>query len=308
MRILVAGEMLKERRTELGLTQESVCDGLCSPVTMSRIENGTQNPSKSTLTALLQRLGLPGESFYALVSDREAEMDRLQTEITSCNVREDPQAGLEKLERLDELNNDRDPIVKQFVLRARAILGRKEGDAIVPYTPQEELELLGQAIRLTVPKFDGKNLSRRLYSTNEIKLLNQMAIAYYNAGEKETALEFYRQLLALCEGDFEESRKKDGLLTLIAGNYARLLCMERKFEEALGVAHKGLKVCREYGQYRMLSHLLGFIAESYCFLGNTEESRKLYYQAYYTFLAIGDEKNAKIIQKDVEKFLRIDFP
>lgn len=308
MRILVAGEMLKERRTELGLTQESVCDGLCSPVTMSRIENGTQNPSKSTLTALLQRLGLPGESFYALVSDREAEMDRLQTEITSCNVREDPQAGLEKLERLDELNNDRDPIVKQFVLRARAILGRKEGDAIVPYTPQEELELLGQAIRLTVPKFDGKNLSRRLYSTNEIKLLNQMAIAYYNAGEKETALEFYRQLLALCEGDFEESRKKEGTMTLIAYNYARLLCLERRFEEALGIAHKGWEVCTKYGQYLMLPGVIGLAAESYCFLGNAEKSKELYYQAYYTFLAIGDEKNAKIIQKDVEKFLRIDFP
>lgn len=308
MRILVAGEMLKERRTELGLTQESVCDGLCSPVTMSRIENGTQNPSKSTLTALLQRLGLPGESCYALVSGKEAEMDRLQTEITSCNVREDPQAGLEKLERLDELNNDRDPIVKQFVLRARAILGRKEGDAIVPYTPQEELELLEQAIRLTVPKFDGKNLSRRLYSTGEIKLLNQMAITYYNAGEKETALEFYRQLLALCEGDFEESRKKEGIMTLIAGNYTRLLCLERRFEEALGVANKGIKVCREYGQGWMLPHLLSYVAESYCFLGNVEKSCELYRQAYYVFLAYDDKKNAYIIQEDAKKFLKLDLP
>lgn len=308
MRILVVGEMLKEKRMEMGLTQKDVCEGLCSPVTMSRIESGAQTPSKSTLGALLQRLGLPGECYYALVNGREAEMDRLQIEITACNTREDRQAGLEKLERLDELNNDRDPIVKQFVLRARAILGRKEGDAIVPYTPQEELELLGQAIRLTVPKFDGKNLSRRLYSTNEIKLLNQMAIAYYNAGEKETALEFYRQLLALCEGDFEESRKKDGLLTLIAGNYARLLCMERKFEEALGVANKGIKVCREYGQGWMLPHLLSYVAESYCFLGNVEKSCELYRQAYYVFLAYDDKKNAYIIQEDAQKFLKLDLP
>lgn len=308
MRILVAGEMLKERRSELGLTQESVCEGLCSTVTMSRIENGSQTPSKSTLTALLQRLGLPSECYYALVSGKEAEMDRLQTEITSCNVREDAQAGLEKLERLEQLNQDKDPIVKQFVLRARAILGKKEGDAIVPYTPQEELALLEEAILLTVPKFDGEKLTRRLYSTNEIKLLNQIAIAYYNVGEKEKALNFYQQLMALCEGDFEESRKKEGTMTLIAGNYARLLCLERRFEEALSIAHKGLNTCTKYGQYRMLPHLLSFIAESYCFLGNPEKGEELYRQAYYVFLAIDDLKNAKIIQEDAKKFLGIDLP
>lgn len=308
MRILVAGEMLREKRMELGKTQEDVCGGLCSPVTMSRIESGTQNPSKTTLTALLQRLGLPGECYYALVSGKEAEMDRLQTEITACNVREDPQTGLEKLERLEQLNEDKDPIVKQFVLRSRAILGRREGDAIVSYTAQEKLELLEQAIRLTVPKYDGEKLTKRLYSTNEIKLLNQIAIAYYNAGEKEKALDFYRQLMALCEGDFEESRKKEGTMSLIAYNYARLLCLEQKFEEALGVVHKGLKVCREYGQYRMLPGLLSFAAESYCFLGDKEKSRELYYQSYYVFLAVDNKKDAKIIQEDAKKFLGIDLP
>lgn len=308
MRILVVGELLKERRTELGLTQESVCKGVCSPVTLSRIENGTQNPAKTTLTVLLQRLGLPDECYYALVNEREAEIDRLQTEITACNARENAREGLEKLDRLEELNKEKDPLVKQFVLRAKAALGKREGDMIVPYTPQEKIELLEQAIRLTVPKFDGKRMTRRLYSTNEIKLLNQMALAYYNAGEKETALDFYRQLMALCEGDFEESRKKEGTMTLIAYNYARLLCLEQKFEKALGIARKGWEVCTKYGQYLMLPGLISFAAESYCFLGNPEKSRELYNQAYYVFLAIGDEKNAKIVQKDAKKFLGINVP
>lgn len=307
MKILVVGEMLKEKRTEMGLTQKDVCEGLCSPVTMSRIESGAQTPSKSTLAALLQRLGLPGECYYALVSGREAEMDRLQTEITACNTREDQQAGLEKLDRLEQLNGDGNSVVQQFVLRSRAILGKREGDAIVSYSPQEELEMLEQAMRLTVPKFDGRNLGRRLYSTNEIKLLNQMALAYYNTGEKESAMQLYKQLMALCEGNFEESHKKEGTMTLIAYNYARLLCMERRFEEALGIAHKGWEVCTKYGQYRHLPCTMGIMAECYYHLGNLERSRKLYYQAYYTFLSIGDEKNAEIIQEDAKMYLDIGF-
>lgn len=307
MRILVAGEMLREKRMELGKTQEDVCGGLCSPVTMSRIESGTQNPSKTTLTALLQRLGLPGECYYALVSGKEAEMDRLQTEITACNVREDPQTGLEKLERLEQLNEDKDPIVKQFVLRSRAILGRREGGAIVPYTPQEELELLEQAIRLTVPKYDGEKLAKRLYSTNEIKLLNQIAIVYYNMGEKEKALDFYRQLMALCEGDFEESRKKEGTMSLIAYNYARLLCLEKQFEESIGIAYKGREVCTKYGQYRHLPYVVGIMAECHYYLGNLEKSRRLYRQAYYGCELIDDKKNAEILKKDAQEFLGIEL-
>lgn len=70
MNCIYIGTFIKQRRKELKLTQEQVCSGICDPVTLSRIENGKQTPSKSVISALLQRLGMPEARYYVLESKR----------------------------------------------------------------------------------------------------------------------------------------------------------------------------------------------------------------------------------------------
>ena len=40
MKNVFLGEYIKQRRLDLGLTQEQLCDGICEPMTLSRLENG----------------------------------------------------------------------------------------------------------------------------------------------------------------------------------------------------------------------------------------------------------------------------
>ena len=42
MKNVFLGEYVKQRRLDLGLTQEQLCDGICEPMTLSRLENGPQ--------------------------------------------------------------------------------------------------------------------------------------------------------------------------------------------------------------------------------------------------------------------------
>ena len=49
MQNFLLGEYIRQRRLELGLTQEEVCDGICEPITLSRIENGKQTPSRARI-------------------------------------------------------------------------------------------------------------------------------------------------------------------------------------------------------------------------------------------------------------------
>ena len=67
------GEYIRQRRLDLGLTQEQVCAGICESVTLSRFENGKQTPSRNRINAILQRLGLPDDRYYALVTPEELE-------------------------------------------------------------------------------------------------------------------------------------------------------------------------------------------------------------------------------------------
>lgn len=57
------GEYIRQRRLDLGLTQEQVCAGICESVTLSRVENGKQTPSRNRINAILQRLGLPDDRY-----------------------------------------------------------------------------------------------------------------------------------------------------------------------------------------------------------------------------------------------------
>ena len=46
MNNFLLGEYIRRKRLDLGLTQEEVCDGICEPITLSRIENNKQTPEE----------------------------------------------------------------------------------------------------------------------------------------------------------------------------------------------------------------------------------------------------------------------
>lgn len=131
------GEAIRQRRLALGLTQEELCEGLCEPATLSRIENGRQSPSRSRVNALLQRLGLPNDRYFAILTPEEKTVDLLQKSII-CYLEqyemtkgEDKaqakMAALSELEKLGKIVNTDDYIAKQFILTKRAVLGTVDG-------------------------------------------------------------------------------------------------------------------------------------------------------------------------------------
>ena len=78
MEIKYLGEVVREQRKLLGLRQELVCEGLCTPMTLSRFESGRQTPSRDCVVAILQRLGLPDDQYYAQLTKEETQLSRLK--------------------------------------------------------------------------------------------------------------------------------------------------------------------------------------------------------------------------------------
>lgn len=94
MKIDLLGEVIREKRIALGLTQSKLSDGICEPITISRLENGTQVPSFSKLQRIFQKLDLPESRYHVMLTTEEIEIEELQKRIVSCNVRKDPQKAL----------------------------------------------------------------------------------------------------------------------------------------------------------------------------------------------------------------------
>ena len=293
MKTIFLGECIKQRRLALRLSQEQVCDGICEPMTLSRLENGKQIPRRNRINAIMQRLGLPDDRYFALLSKNELEMEALQKEIVACNVTEKMSEGFEKLAKFEKLVNSDDQLAQQFALRSKVLLGRLDGR----YTPQEQIDILMQAIRLTVPHFNLDEVERFLYSTDEIKIINQIAMAYSEDGQNEKAAEIYYQLLRYIRKHFQETSTSIGIVPLVLYNYARVLDLCGRYEKGAALAKEGCEVCIQHRHYQVLPACLEIEAECYYFLGDIKKSKELYYESYYLCKAIGDHIGQETAKK-----------
>ncbi len=293
------GEIIRQRRMELKLTQEELCQGICEPCTMSRIETGVQNPTRSKLDALMQRLGLPGKKYYALMSQHELEIEELKTKIIAANVQKDYDMSLNLLEQLESIVDPEDHIQHQFAIRTKALCGHKVNGILTPYSPAERIDLLLQAIRLTVPSSDIEEINSHLYSVNDIKIINQLATSYFDNGEVDIALDIYYQLMKYL-------KKRGGvfcdnivLSPLITYNYARALSLNNRHEETIKVAEQGIQDCIQYGKTEKLPGLLFYIGEANRCLGNMEIATERFKESFYIYRAMDDVVNAKLVKDEV---------
>lgn len=297
------GKTVLQRREQLGVSQQVVCEGLCTAMTLSRFEKGRQTLSRDCVMAILQRLGLPDDRYYAQLTKKENRLVLLRKEISSCCKRfeqasgEDrQQARKEALDKLDELiccvkKDDR--INQQFILGVQATLGADPS--------KSRLDILMEAIRLTSPRFDLNHLGNCLYSANEVAIINKIAVSYSRNGQRRKAIDIHRQLLAL----FQERTPNHKYLPLIAHNCAQCLGLENRFEESLEISELGRQTCIQKGQYHLLPRFLHIEADVYYSMGEIDKSRDRYCSAYYIYEATGNMKNQGILQKEIQERMNL---
>ena len=304
MENFLIGEYIKQRRLDLGLTQGEVCHGICDAITLSRLENGKQTPSRSRINAILQRLGLPDSRYIALMNKDELAIEALKKEIVGCNVLERVDQGFEKLARLEQLAEPDDHLTQQFVLRSRVLLGRLDGR----YTHEQALQMLMQAIWLTSPFLELDETGRGLYTVDEIKILSHIAITYSEMGNNQKAADIYYQLLKYVRKHFQEVLISGGMLPTILYNYARVLDLMQHYSEGAEYARQSMEACIKYGHFYAFPRALEIRAECLHFLGRDHESTELYYQAYYLAKALGHTASIEITRREAKEYLNLEFP
>lgn len=306
------GDTIKRRRKELNLTQEQLCQGICTPITISRLENGKYPPSYHLVNALLERLDLPTDRYYAVLSKNESDIEALRKRIVACNLRFEHSLGDEKVQarteallahkELEAIIDKDDMINRQLILRSRVIIGKEDG----PYSPEEQRAMLLEAIRLTCPSFDMDDISRGLYTTNEIKIISHLASVNYHTGNYLAALDIWWQLYKYIHKHFQRMPLTRAHLDMILFNYATTLYEINQYQKALEIAEEGRRVCLDYGRYRCLSGMLEVMADCHRCLGDSEKSKELYYQSYYLCKAVGNVRDAEITRQEIKEYFGLE--
>ena len=308
------GAYIKQQREAKGWSQEFLCEGVCSRTTLSRIENDSQAPSFTTLNKLFEKLGLPSRQFLMLADMPSIEADNLQKKIRNNSVLCQETEGEERarlleqfqkdLERLETLCGKDNPLFRQFALSTQVTAGRPDG----PYSSEERLDMLLEAIRLTVPLFDLEKIAAFRYTETEVILLNKLARTYSRAGNRKKAISISRQLLKYIEKNNQSLDSYARQFCLVAHNYAIDLALEKKYKDAICYAEKCREAGNANGYYNFLPECMAIMGECYFFLDDREKSADCYTQAFYLFRAYGDRINLAIVQQETKERLGLEIP
>lgn len=190
------GGIIRTLRKERGLTQEQLAEGICSPVSVSRIENGRQTPSKAVLDALMDRLGMSSYQLFDVNagSKEQREFDRRIQNAWLAFDGLDARRGRALLEELQtSIDDGSSATERQRLLEVDGASMLRDG--CTPTDAMHALTLLEQGLRLTKPGIDPSDLRDELLSPTEAQILSHMVAALYYAGRDIEAVRLSEEIL-----------------------------------------------------------------------------------------------------------------
>ena len=139
-------DVLRTRRAMFGLTQEQLCEGICSVKSLRRAEKGQTYMQRETLKKVLNRLGLSGQMQWSrlITSDREAI--RMAEELADYINDRKFSVASKQLESLKSRIDLDIPQNKQYFLEKQALLEFEQGKV----TREEFVKMEKEALECTL--------------------------------------------------------------------------------------------------------------------------------------------------------------
>jgi transcriptional regulator with XRE-family HTH domain len=246
--IYLFGPLIKQRREELGYSQEDLADGICSVPTLSRIENGERLPSKQHSEMLLQRLGYSDSIIINYVDEKTLKLHELKYSIRHAVMCGKLKQARSLLEQFVSMSPCDDPISRQFVILVQTILSDSKNI-------QEKLDALLTALQLTCPKFNQKELPIIL-SYEEIILVNDIAVYQAESGQLDSGISLLYQLKMNYERHMVNQEETLRTQLMVLYNLSKYLGNAERYDECIEICDLGIRISRETKKCTQLDKLL----------------------------------------------------
>lgn len=296
-------ELIRKLRIEKGLTQEQLAEGICSPVTISRIENGTQQPSNKVLGLLLDRLG--DDLFHTLsttvlrtdVREQKNKEKEIMHYIASGKTKE-AQSLLSETNEEETVNL----VQQQRIKYMEALLLKKNnGDS------KEIQTILENALLLTKPKFDKKDFRNTILTSQEMQIINYLSIILWEKEEYRQAIRMSFELSESIERKQSFIQEQRQLYVCVLTNQIQFLESEKRYEEAYEICSKAEQICKETDYMSLFPELLFSKAKLLYYLGKLEESITILKGIYPYLLLLQKDIVAEKVRKFANKNLQIEI-
>lgn len=281
MAVYVVGDFLRETRLRKGYTQEEVSYGICTPASLSRIENGAQKPGRLILENLFERLGTENNLFNSFVSREEMELYSAIQELIRNITDKDISKIESQVDVVELMTKDTTELEHQCLYFAKGELARQRDE-----NNDKAMELYMKAIHITLPDFDGKNpLRSNLLTFDEIMIINAIAILYAESGNIMLAIQLDIWLKEYMEGKIVDGTMKIAKYPMILYNLSNWFGDRNCHTEAFELANQGIDFCVKYGNLFFFPIFLVNKGIALAELGKIDDGKEYLHQAITIFEA-----------------------
>lgn len=254
------GSMIKEYRHRLNISQEELSFGICDVSTMSKIENGKRLPHRTQAIALMNKLGIPVEYFNIPLSSNEYRKNQIEIEIIN-NLKKNTCDFYELIEEYKSIDDEMNLLEEQFYLFVTTFLEIKH------YTPEEKINILTDAIKLTIPDFSVEYpIDCHLLTMLEIRIIMQLAVQYSKLKKKDITISLLKKLDRNFEKKYGKTSDFCEIHIKIISNLCMSLGLVNNIKESIDYAEKGIEISQSYENFVCLPSLLYAKGFSYILL------------------------------------------
>lgn len=210
-------EVIRQERKASGFSQEMVSEGICTPESLSRIENGKRSPSNRNMGALLGKIRRRRERMHPrILAERYGilELERQFRRYLNYYELEKAEEVLQKLEEKADADNIEN---KQYIMAEKvrlALLNEK-----ISY--ETGIEKLYEILKMTMP--DKTKLYEYHLTFRERNILNAIACQYSQNDRKEEAAKIWEKLLMNEEKSIVSRAYRMSDWELMTANLARTM-------------------------------------------------------------------------------------
>lgn len=252
METYLIGNILKENRIRLGISQEELCFDLCAVSTLSRIESGAQVPGRKLVEALFSRMGMNPPASAIPMSKIDFKRENLEYKINDMIAT----GKFEIADLLEEYKNcggELAPLENQFYLFYKAL-----SEDTIHHDGKTALKKYEEALRISIKDYElGKLPNARFLTCTELLILNNISRTLYFIEKKDEAIELMEFLRSYFENGIvseEEKAKNYHVILFNLENWYGLRGEKGDYEKMLELSKIAISVCNLYGKLSLFPY------------------------------------------------------
>lgn len=250
-----AGDVIRLTRQAVGMTQEMLCENICSVETLSRIENGKHKVKRDTYRRLMERMERIPEKNYAICTGKYMELLEEKIDFEDAVSKFDYEKAEICLQGLKQKIGE-GILNKQYIAKAEALVHHRNKQI----DEDQMISRLQEAIRMTLPGYGQYLDGEYPYTEQEVLTLMNLAGAYRVKKRYENGIRIYRALLNSLHLGYMTQHDSIILEIKVMRNMALIFGEMEQYQEAIVLLKKVIQLSKEMDYGQMISTAFSQIA------------------------------------------------